>query len=561
MSDSAISASAKGASFLILLQIGSRALTFALNQILLRFLSPELLGVSVQLELYCISVLYFSRESLRVTLQRRADGVQAVVNLAYLALAAGVPISYLLAELYLRTELPNVAHLILSLQIYGVAALVELCSEPSFVAGQQKMLYKVRASAEAAATIMKTFVTVGLVFWAASGAGGEKKDLGVLPFAAGQLAYAVCLLLVYIGRMAVVARSEGFSLLPRRIVSTTEKFWLSLFSNPLLNLTLSLTIQSSIKYVLTQGDSLLIASLASLQDQGAYALSSNYGGLIARMLFQPIEEASRNLFAKLCAPASTPAPTTTSITTEGKQAAATQETAASKANIQRAAQTLHQILTLYTLLSLIITTLGPSLSHPLLTLIAGSKWTSTGASSVLALYANYIPLLAINGVTEAFVAATATRGELYRQSIWMGVFSAVFAGSAFLFLRVLEWGAKGLVVANCVGMACRIVFNLGFVKAFFKRNGETFSIQSILPTFYTIASTGLAMALVNTTALPTSTASKKGIFTPLALFLSRYGVLGELVRIGAVGVVYVIALAFFERKFLLGFYRQMRPTR
>lgn len=69
-----------------------------------------------------------------------------------------------------------------------------------------------------------------------------------------------------------------------------------------------MTIQSSIKYVLTQGDSLLIATLASLQDQGAYALSSNYGGLIARMLFQPIEEASRNLFAKLCAsPADDPA--------------------------------------------------------------------------------------------------------------------------------------------------------------------------------------------------------------------------------------------------------------
>lgn len=216
MSDSAISASAKGASFLILLQIGSRALTFALNQILLRFLSPELLGVSVQLELYCISVLYFSRESLRVALQRRADGVQAVVNLAHLALAAGVPISYLLAELYLRTEVPRVPFMLESLRLYGLAALVELLSEPSFVAVQQKMLYKVRASAEAAATITKTFATVGLVLWFAK----QKVDLGVLPFAAGQMAYAVTLLLVYVGRMAFMARSEGFSLLPKSITST-----------------------------------------------------------------------------------------------------------------------------------------------------------------------------------------------------------------------------------------------------------------------------------------------------------------------------------------------------
>jgi oligosaccharide translocation protein RFT1 len=91
--------------------------------------------------------------------------------------------------------------------------MVELFAEPSFVAAQQKMLYKVRASAEAAATIMKTFATVGLVVWASR----QGKDLGVLPFAVGQLAYAVSLLVVYTARLVLVARSEGFSLLPRGI--------------------------------------------------------------------------------------------------------------------------------------------------------------------------------------------------------------------------------------------------------------------------------------------------------------------------------------------------------
>ena len=213
MSDNAVSASAKGASFLILLQIGSRALTFALNQILLRFLSPELLGVNVQLELYCISVLYFARESLRVALQRRADGTQAVINMSYLAILAGLPLSYALAELYLQTEVPRVPFLVQSLRVYGVAAMVELLAEPSFVAAQQKMLYKVRAGAEAAATIMKTFATVGLVVWASR----QGRDLGVLPFAAGQLAYAASLLIVYSARLVLVAKSEGFSLLPRAI--------------------------------------------------------------------------------------------------------------------------------------------------------------------------------------------------------------------------------------------------------------------------------------------------------------------------------------------------------
>ncbi|THZ47704.1 oligosaccharide translocation protein RFT1 [Aureobasidium pullulans] len=525
MSDNAVSASAKGASFLILLQIGSRALTFALNQTLLRFLSPELLGVNVQLELYCISVLYFARESLRVALQRRADGTQAVINMSYLAILAGLPLSYALAELYLQTEVPKVPFLVQSLRVYGVAAMVELLAEPSFVAAQQKMLYKVRAGAEAAATIMKTFATVGLVVWASR----QGRDLGVLPFAVGQLAYAASLLVVYSARLVLVAKSEGFSLLPRAIRSKTEKFWLSLFSQPLLNLSLSLTVQSSIKYVLTQGDSLLIASLASLQDQGAYALSSNYGGLIARMLFQPIEEASRNLFAKLCAPTS--------------NSEKTKEQQASGNGIAQANTTLSLILRFYSLISLVAFAAGPTAAPVLLSLVAGSRWSDTGAGEVLGCYCYYIPLLALNGVSEAFVAAVADNTQLYTQSIWMGGFFAAFAGSAYLFLRVLEMGAKGLVWANCVNMGCRILFNLSFVKSFFAKRGQAFDVTKILPSAVSIAVAAVVPS----------------IFKATTGLLSRYGIIGELARIGAITGVFVLVLAVSERKFLVHVYKQIRP--
>jgi oligosaccharide translocation protein RFT1 len=49
----------------------------------------------------------------------------------------------------------------------------------------------------------------------------------------------------------------------------------------------------------------------------------------------------------------------------------------------------------------------------------------------------------------------------------MGGFSVAFAGSAYLFLSVLQMGAKGLVLANCVNMVSRIIFNLSFVKRYF----------------------------------------------------------------------------------------------
>lgn len=215
MSGSILSASAKGATFLILLQVGSRALTFAVNQVLLRFLSPELLGVSAQLELYSISVLYFARESLRVALQRQAHGVQTVVNLSYLAIVLGVPLIYALAILWLQAEIPPVPYFVDALSLYCFATFIELLTEPAFVAAQYGMLYKVRASAETAATILRCLGTCGSAIWASR----TGMDIGVLPFAIGQLAYALALLIVYTIRMWPVSVKEQFSLWPRRMLS------------------------------------------------------------------------------------------------------------------------------------------------------------------------------------------------------------------------------------------------------------------------------------------------------------------------------------------------------
>jgi hypothetical protein len=162
MSQSVVSASAQGATFLILLQVGSRALTFAVNQLLLRFLSPELLGASAQLELFSISVLYFARESLRVAVQRQTHGTQAVVNLSYLAVFFGIPLIYGLALLWMSSAMPSVPHFVDALSVYCLATFIELLTEPAFSAVQQRLLYKIRASACDASGLAE------LPFWQAS---------------------------------------------------------------------------------------------------------------------------------------------------------------------------------------------------------------------------------------------------------------------------------------------------------------------------------------------------------------------------------------------------------
>ena len=536
MSNSILSASAKGASFLILLQVASRALTFAVNQVLLRFLSPELLGVSAQLELFSISVLYFARESLRVALQRQAHGTQAVINLSYLAVFFGTPLAYLLALLWLRSDTPNVPYFVEALIVYCLATFLELLSEPSFSAVQQKLLYKVRASAESSATLLRCVGTCGSAMLA-SQAG---LDIGVLPFAIGQLAYALALLVVYAYKTWPVAKADGFSLFPEKVSSTRENpIEVNYLSAPLLRLTASLSLQSALKYVLTQGDSLLITTLASLADQGAYALASNYGGLVARMLFQPIEESSRNMFAKLCAN-----PTSSAAAGEKEGSTKTDE---QKQNLAQASRVLSTILRLYGIISLFAVTLGPVLAPVLLSIVAGQKWSATSASKVLSTYCYYIPFLAINGVSEAFVAAVATNKELYAQSVSMGIFFALFAGSAWFFIGQLEMGGNGVVFANTVNMGLRIVWNTWFVKSFFARNGSGFSVLATVPSL-----TAIAPAVV----IPTLMRARPGMS-----FLARFGVLGELVSMGAVGGLYALHVLFFERQFLVDCYRMLKPSR
>jgi oligosaccharide translocation protein RFT1 len=234
----------------------------------------------------------------------------------------------------------------------------------------------------------------------------------------------------------------------------------SYFPRSLLALGTSLFMQGVIKHVLTQGDVILVSYLASLQDQGIYALVSNYGGLLARMVFQPVEESSRNYFGKLLS------------TVNGKP---------SIAMIESGSRNLHSLLKFYVLLSLSAITVGPTIAPLLLNLVVGSRWASTGAGEVIAKYCYYIPLLAVNGVTEAFISSIATESELNRQSAWMFAFSIGFAAAGYIFLRLLHLGAVGLVWANAINMALRILWSSSFISNYLKRNGTRFSMLSIMP--------------------------------------------------------------------------------
>jgi oligosaccharide translocation protein RFT1 len=537
--------SSGGATLLIGLQVGTRALTFIVNQLLLRYLSPDIFGISIQLEIYLISVLFFARESLRVATQRQNsksggsshDGVrsvpeghvneetpagktQTIVNLAYIPIYLGCAFSTLLAWLYLKSVHGSVVqttpYLRVALKIYGMAAICELLSEPCFVVIQHRSMYKIRAKTEAISTLARCLVTCAIAIWASH----TDHDLGVLPFALGQAVYALTLTTVYYLSLRDVAAQHGFSLrikpifskLVHSFIHVTHKadssrdnsaFVLSYFSRPLLILGASIFVQSILKHILTQGDTILIATLATPAVQGTYALANNYGGLLARLILQPIEESSRNFFGRLLS------------TVDGKPA---------QSLVSKAEDNLTRLLRSYIIFSVAIVSVGPPIAPLLLKIVAGSRWTNSGAGDVLAAYCFYIPFLAVNGITEAFVSSVATESEVYRQSLWMLAFSAGFASAAYVFLGVLHLGARGLVWANVLNMTFRIIWSTSFIQTFLRRNGSGLKFTELLPS-------------------PLTLAVSVGTFSILhRLALASEGTLTDFMKMGLVLIVYVILL-------------------
>ncbi|OAX85196.1 hypothetical protein ACJ72_00425 [Emergomyces africanus] len=488
---------AGGTTYLILIQVVSRALTFLANQVLLRYLSPGILGVATQLELYTVTTLYFSRESVRLALQRQPaspqlsssvsgategahskkpakskfysyqEDTQAVVNFSYLAVALGSPLIYVLGLFYIRfaqQDVLNVPFFESSLKITGLACFLELLTEPCFAVVQHRMLYKKRALVETAAAVMKALTTCGTSVWAAR----RGMDIGVLPFGVGQIAYASTLLFAYLLTVVSYSKRGGFSVFPLPILYREKtNYFLNLFSTTLLSLSVNIYAQSVVKHILTQGDSMALAAFSTLEEQGLYALASNYGSLVARILFQPIEESSRNIFGKLLATSKTE-PTT-------------------PASLKRAKSYLCGILHAYSIFSIMICALGPTIVPELLKLVIGSRWSFPGFHGLLSNYCYYIPLLAFNGITEAFVASVASHSELRHQAGWMGACSAGFIAAAYLFLKVGKLGASGIIWANLMNLTLRIVWSCWFIKKYFRDQKDHFKITEALPNYESVA--------------------------------------------------------------------------
>lgn len=186
------------------------------------------------------------------------------------------------------------------------------------------------------------------------------------------------------------------------------------------------------------------------------------GSLIARIIFQPLEETLLLHFSRsLGSPSS------------------------------------RQLITYVLRVSLHLLLFLPAFLPPVLPLVIPillpARYRHTTAPSTLETYlAYYIPLLSLNGILEAFHASSARPAQISRQARWMMGSSIAFALGLWGLTTCRPGGLtteQYLVIASCLSMVVRIIYASRHLSRYFdsKSKATPIWISEVLPSPIIIA--------------------------------------------------------------------------
>ncbi|KAM6501853.1 Rft-1 domain containing protein [Amanita muscaria] len=461
---SLVRSSISSASSLIALQLVSRLFTFGLNQVLLRLVSPSAYGtVAIQFELVLNTILFLSREGVRNALLRASKDKMkensSVANLSFLPILVGVPLASLVTLLYgslAGKDVRSQPHFVLSIWVYALAAIVELLAEPMHNVAMSELRTDIRVRAEGLGVTMKTIVTFLVLYH--DSRQGTPGSLALLAFALGQLSYSVSLVTKYVSvygirsllpwspsvsKLVTIFTCQPSSMILLRFRENTAPFW----ERTLLRVSLSMTAQCIVKHFLTEGDKLILSWFSPLQDQGGYAVAVNYGSLIARIGFQPIEETLRVFFSRTLSSSKEPR---------------TEE-------LKTASRTIAFLVSAQISFSFLLIAFAPPYLPIALRILLPLRYLGTSAPTVLRAWIYYLPFLALNGGLEAFVSSVANPEDLAKQSRYMACFSALYTAIAVAFYRFTSLGDTSLVYANIINLAARIGYCIHFTNMYYSK--------------------------------------------------------------------------------------------
>ncbi|SMN18492.1 similar to Saccharomyces cerevisiae YBL020W RFT1 Essential integral membrane protein [Maudiozyma saulgeensis] len=511
-SDEILKKSTKGATFLMLAQLFTKIITFLLNSVLVRFLSPRIFGITAFLEFILGTVLFFSREAIRLSTLRIKDNdldedntnekeddhtsnhikrqtLQTMVNFSHIPLWIGIPLSLVLTT-WQYTNI-NAYFITLpffqwSILIIWVSMLVELLSEPFYIVNQFLLNYNVRSRFESIAVTMGCLVNFSVIYLFQTHmvtignldiTDMNKEGIAILAFALAKLTHAITLLLCYYwDYLRNFKPKKLFHIRLTKITITTDSTTYKkqyYFQNDILEHFKKVYFQLCFKHLLTEGDKLIINSMCTVEEQGIYSLLSNYGSLVTRLLFAPIEESLRLFLARL-------------LTTQNSR------------NLKLSMDVLVNLTKFYLYLSLLIIIFGPVNSSFLLQFLIGSKWSTTAVLDTIRVYCFYLPFLSMNGIFEAFFQSVATGDQILKHSYFMMAFSGIFLVNCWVLIEKLDLSINGLIISNIINMILRIIYCILFIKNFYRKLYTTESSFFLnFHNFRVVSVAGISISIIN----------------------------------------------------------------
>lgn len=427
-----------------------RLLSFVLNQLIIRFANPVIIGVAaIQLELLLSSLLFLSREAIRLALLRAniSDKLKfkQFINLSWIP-ALFLLIIWISFMFFKQTWSANVSPQVVQLYILG--ALFEVCGEPLFNFYNHQILLRPRVLAESLAVTIRSLTTCILVIYF---------QMGIQGFGIAQVCFGIVYFTILLNCNTQHHECHNYTIelndfnpcfLPLPKDSKHKPTYYQIFQHQFGVENLQNLYATGpffiFKHILTEGDKIILSSIHSNYDQGIYAILNNYVSLIARLVFYPIEESSRIAFSQM----------TLHLKNE-------KSTTDSTAILKQQCQLLYRLTLSISIFGVLFPLFGMNYARLAINMFLGSQWRREETVRTLVAFCPYVLILGLNGITEAYVHTVIP--SFYFGDVNLNLFNSSIVFSIVAFPLVASFGTAGVVMANTISMAVRILLNFQLI--------------------------------------------------------------------------------------------------
>lgn len=509
-----INSAAAGLSAHLIYQVSARLFSFIIKAVVVRALRPaQFAFVEIRVVLLVTlallpSIRGFRPVTLRIQSEERA-GALALFN-ALFTFVLGL----ILGAIAIAMDPDNTV----ALAIVILSVLIRAFSELPVVFVRRRQRYKEASRARAISIVtsgVSQTVAVSLI----------RRQVDAAPASSiGHLAYVITLGLTMWSALGV----EGMP-------SLSFRHMMRYLRREDLAMAAVATGEGVIKFLLENGEAIVLDVCTAPVVRGAYKIAANLGSVFARFFSEALEEQAFNVFSRLSGAFQPPY---VARAAERRQACLDMLILGLKAAIS---------------VSLVFAIVGPRFAYALLRLLYGETWADqTDAPAILSFYLIYVMFMAGNGVSEAFVSASASTSELKARTKFTTTLSVVYMACLYQTARI--YGAGGIIFVNCANMTIRTIYSSWFFRKF---TGLPFSVL-----FKALPHYGVIFILIVSRYL--ASWSENFFFGPSTSRLPVYGKFDMLQKIALHGISGVIALIMFAAAlwiFERNFIKQIRSLR